>query len=110
MTPDDHAVEAPIQPPDALASLSAYLRYIAERHLGVDLRAKGGASDLVQTALLAAHQAGHQLRGRTPRERRGWLRRILVNALRQFRRRWRSRCRDVSREVPLDHPSARRQL
>jgi RNA polymerase sigma-70 factor (ECF subfamily) len=63
----------------------------------------------VQTALLAAHQAGDQGRSRTPEQRRGWLRRILLNALSKFRRRWRGRWRDVSREVALDRPPSARQ-
>ena len=92
---------------EGVVSIRGYLLHIAEGHLGRDLHAKGGASDLVQTALLAAHVARDQFRGDSPAEYKGWVRRILLNVLGKFRRHWRrSRGRDVGREVPLDQPAA----
>ena len=87
----DLPTDTPLAPADDLAPLRGYLLYLAEQHLGDDLHAKGGASDLVQTALLAAHQARDRYQGHSPEELRGWLRRILLNAVRKFRRRW-QRC------------------
>ena len=88
---------------EAFAWARGYLLYIAEQHLDAELHAKGGASDLVQTALLAAPRPPTSSAA-TPRSARGWLRRILLNVLRKFRRRWRAAARNVSREVPLDRP------
>jgi RNA polymerase sigma-70 factor (ECF subfamily) len=91
---------------EGVVPIRGYLLHIAEQHLAGDLHAKGGASDLVQTALLAAHVARDQFRGDSPEAYKGWVRRILLNVLGKFRRHWR-RCRgrDVSREVPLDQPT-----
>jgi RNA polymerase sigma-70 factor (subfamily 1) len=91
---------------EGVVPIRGYLLHIAEQHLAGDLHAKGGASDLVQTALLAAHVARDQFRGDSPEAYKGWVRRILLNVLGKFRRHWR-RCqgRDVAREVPLDHPT-----
>lgn len=91
---------------EGVVPIRGYLLHIAEQHLGSDLHAKGGASDLVQTALLAAHRARDQFRGDSPRAYRGWLRRILLNVLAKFRRRWRCRVRAAAREVPFGQPHA----
>jgi RNA polymerase sigma-70 factor (ECF subfamily) len=91
---------------EGVVPIRGYLLHIAERHLAGDLQAKGGASDLVQTALLAAHAARDQFRGDSPEAYRGWVRRILLNILGKFRRYWRSRqARGVGREAPLDLPT-----
>src|SRR5262249_28251681 len=79
-----------------------YLLLIARQELEPDLRAKGGASDLVQEALYDAVGAFDQFRGATPDELRAWLRRILLNNLASFARRYRAadkRC--VRREVAI---------
>ncbi|AMV27339.1 RNA polymerase sigma factor [Gemmata sp. SH-PL17] len=65
-----------------------FLLSIANAELPDRLRPKGGASDLVQNTLAAAHEARHQFTGRTVGELRAWLRAILVNELAGFRRRY----------------------
>jgi RNA polymerase sigma-70 factor (ECF subfamily) len=87
---------------ESLAPIRGYLLHLAERHLGRDLHAKGGASDLVQTAFLAAHENRAQCRATSHAQVKGWLRRILLNAARKFRRRFRSQSRAACREVSLD--------
>lgn len=95
--------------PDDAAALRAYLLFVAERHLDHDLRAKAGPSDLVHDALLAAHAARHDYCGSTTEEHRSWLREILINLIKNFRRRYRDTLsRRVDREVPIDgHEPAR---
>jgi RNA polymerase sigma-70 factor (ECF subfamily) len=98
-------------PPDApvgdrfvhvLEACRQFLLAVANAELPADLRAKGGASDLVQDALAAAHQSRHQFAGRTVADLRAWLRSILANELAMFRRRYAgTAARDVRREVPL---------
>ncbi|MFO0844184.1 MAG: sigma-70 family RNA polymerase sigma factor [Gemmataceae bacterium] len=93
---------------ESFTSIRDYLLHLAERHLGGDLHAKGGASDLVQSALLAACEHREQFRGSSDAQYKGWLRQILLNAARKFRRRWRGPTRAVSREVSLDAQPALR--
>jgi RNA polymerase sigma-70 factor (ECF subfamily) len=98
-------------PPDAplgtdfaavLETCRHFLLAVANAELPADLRAKGGASDLVQESLAAAHAVRHQFRGRTLSDLRAWLRAILRNELGALRRRYRdTAARDVTREVPL---------
>jgi RNA polymerase sigma-70 factor (ECF subfamily) len=99
MSPD-----APTADPfgDALETSRRFLLTIANAEFPPGLRAKGGASDLVQEALTAAHQARDQFHGHTLADLRAWLRAILLNELATFRRRYRdTAARDVGREVPL---------
>jgi RNA polymerase sigma-70 factor (ECF subfamily) len=80
-----------------------YLLLVANRELEDRLRAKGGASDLVQETLLEAHRDFAKFEGTTRAEVLAWLRRILLNNLSNFRRRYaqaENRC--VAREVSLD--------
>ncbi len=92
--------------PEALgAVLEAHRRYlllVAEKELAHDLRAKGGASDLVQDTFIEAQRDFRQFRGETDNEFRGWLRRILLRNLGNFTQRYRGTdMRDVGREVEL---------
>ena len=81
----------------------AYLLHVATRELGDDLRAKIGASDLVQETLLQGQQAVERFRGRTEDELRAWLRQILLHNLARSHRFYRATSkRDVGRERPLD--------
>ena len=85
---------------DALASARQFLLTVANAELPAALRAKGGASDLVQDTFVAAHRARDQFAGRTVAELRGWLRAILLRELAMFRRKYRGAAsRDVRREV-----------
>ena len=79
-----------------------FLLSIANAELPDRLRPKGGASDLVQSALSAAHEARHQFTGRTVGELRAWLRVILINELAGFRRRYLgTAARSARLELPL---------
>lgn len=85
---------------DVLETCRRFLLTIANEELPDQLRAKGGASDLVQETLAAAHHARVQFSGSTLADLRAWLRSILLNELAMFRRRFlATEQRDVSREV-----------
>src|SRR5262249_38100688 len=87
----------------ALEGCRGYLLGIAEGELPPDLRAKGGASDLVQQTFLEAHRDFAHFAGGTAEELRAWLRRLLVNNVANFTRAFRATAkRRVGREVPLD--------
>jgi len=79
-----------------------YLLAIATEEVGLHLKAKGGASDLVQDTFLNATRDLRQFSGRSPDEFRGWLRGILKHSLLNFRRQYLDTAkREASREVPL---------
>ena len=91
---------------DALGRLlegcRAYLLLVANRRLGTDLQAKGGASDLVQETFLEAQNDFPQFRGRTHQDLLNWLRGILRHNLADFCRRYRDRAaRQIGQERPL---------
>jgi RNA polymerase sigma-70 factor, ECF subfamily len=99
-------VDARAGSPEALGqALEVHRRYlllVAEKELAPDLRAKGGASDLVQDTFIEAQRDFEQFRGESGNEFRGWLRRILLHNLGAFTRRYRDTdMRDVGREVGL---------
>jgi RNA polymerase sigma-70 factor, ECF subfamily len=82
-----------------------YLLLIAEKNLDPDLRAKCGASDLVQETFLEAQRDFADFAGRTEAEWLAWLRRILDHNAADFVRRYRGTGkRQVGREVPLAGP------
>ena len=89
----------------------SYLRLLAGLQVGTRLRAKLDPSDLVQQALLRAHQAREGFRGTTPAEMIAWLRQILARTLADASRDLGRERRDVSRErsleASLDQSSAR---
>jgi RNA polymerase sigma-70 factor (ECF subfamily) len=73
---------------------------IAQQELGPELRAKGGASDLVQETFLDAQRLLGQFQGTTEGEWTAWLRQLLLNNLADFVRRYRATGkRRISREV-----------
>jgi len=79
----------------------------AERELDPRLRAKAGASDLVQQTFLEAQRDFGQFRGGTEDELLAWLRRLLLNNLANFARQYRgTRKRAVNREVRLSGPDS----
>jgi RNA polymerase sigma-70 factor (ECF subfamily) len=79
-----------------------YLLLIAEREMDQDLRAKGGASDLVQETFLKAHRHFARFQGDSEAELRAWLRRLLLNNLADFGRLYRETDkRSIGREVGL---------
>jgi RNA polymerase sigma-70 factor, ECF subfamily len=86
----------------ALESYREYLHLLARIHLGGRLRAKVDPSDVVQQALLKAHERREQLRGRTEAERGAWLRQILTTTLADTARRFGADRRDAGRERSLE--------
>jgi RNA polymerase sigma-70 factor (ECF subfamily) len=67
------------------------------------LQAKGGASDLVQETLVDAVRAFANFKGDSADDLRRWLRRLLLNNLVSFARRYRGAGkRQVGREVALE--------
>src|SRR5262249_28274160 len=64
------------------------------------LRAKGGASDLVQETFLDAQRDFHRFHGSSEEELLAWLRQVLRHKLANFRRHYHATDkRDVAREV-----------
>ncbi len=88
---------------DALEGYRGYLLAMAEKKLGADVRSKAGASDLVQETFLEAQRDFGRFRGKTRREFRVWLRRILLHNVGVFASQYRDTGkRDVGREVGLN--------
>jgi RNA polymerase sigma-70 factor (ECF subfamily) len=89
----------------AVEACRQYLLLIADRELDSSpaLRARGGASDLVQETMLVAQTRFDRFTGDTEAELRAWTRRILLHRLAQFRRRHSGTGkRSIGREVPLE--------
>jgi RNA polymerase sigma-70 factor, ECF subfamily len=86
-----------------LESYRNYLRLLARSGIGDGLRGKADPSDVVQEALLKAHQHFAQFRGQTEPELIAWLRKILARNLADLARRY---CavegRQVARERSLE--------
>src|SRR5437660_10323695 len=86
----------------------SYLRLLAGLRVGARYRAKLDPSDLVQQALLRAHQAATEFRGTTSAEMAAWLRRLLARTLAAGLRDLGPEKRDVTRErtlaAALDEP------
>lgn len=72
----------------ALVSFRQYLLLVANQGLDPSLAVKGGASDIVQDALIRAQRSFGHFRGRSEAEWRSWLRTILVRRLAHHRRRY----------------------
>lgn len=80
-----------------------YLRLVADRELGDELRGKLDASDIVQQALLDAQQDLRDFRGSNEPQLRAWLVKLVRHNLVDEGRRYRNtQRRDLSREVSLD--------
>jgi len=87
----------------ALEACRDYLLRIAQRELGPDLQAKGGASDLVQVTVLDAIRDFAHFHGNTDTELLQWLRRLLRNNLADFTRQYRDTAkRQIGQEVRLE--------
>lgn len=85
-----------------LESFRGYLLLVAQQEIAPDLQAKGGASDLVQETLLDALRGFGQFPGGSEADLRAWLRRLLLNNLFSFTRRYRQADkREVGRELSL---------
>jgi RNA polymerase sigma-70 factor (ECF subfamily) len=79
----------------------SYLLLLARVRLDPIVRARIGASDVVQQTLLEAHRDLEQFRGRTVGEQAAWLRQILGRNLANVVRDQRRDKRDVARDQPL---------
>lgn len=79
-----------------------YLRILAATCISRDVRGKTDASDVVQEAMIKAHQSFHQFRGTTEQEWISWIRRILANTLTDLHRKFSLAGRKVSRERSLE--------
>jgi RNA polymerase sigma-70 factor (ECF subfamily) len=87
----------------ALEACRRYLLRIADHELDADLRAKGGASDLVQQTFLEAQRDFAQFHGESEQELLAWLRRLLRHNVADFTRRYHGTAkRGAGREVPLE--------
>ena len=82
----DRALLAPEDAAGRLEGCRQYLLMVANEVIGPGLRAKLGASDLVQDTFLEAQRHLNVFRGRTEAELRGWLRKILECRLANIRR------------------------
>jgi RNA polymerase sigma-70 factor (ECF subfamily) len=86
-----------------LESFRNYLRLLARTGIDASLQGKADPSDVVQEALLKAHQSFDQFRGQSEAELAAWLRQILRNVLHDLLRRYQAAGqRQVSRERPLE--------
>jgi len=89
----------------ALEGCRGYLLQIAWEELDPALRAKGGASDLVQETFLKAQRHFAQFQGQSEAELKAWLRQTLLHNVADFSRLYQQTDkRRVSREVPLAPP------
>jgi RNA polymerase sigma-70 factor (ECF subfamily) len=84
-----------------LERFRSYLLLLARARLDPLVRAKVGASDVVQQTLLEAHRDRDRFRGRTVGEQAAWLRQILARNLANVVRDRRRDKRDVAREQGL---------
>jgi RNA polymerase sigma-70 factor, ECF subfamily len=85
-----------------------YLLLVAGRELDSELRAKGGASDLVQETFMEAQRDLWRFQGSTEQEFRAWLRQLLRHNLSNFARRYRDTVkRRLVREVSLNGDDSR---
>src|SRR5436190_23322173 len=83
-----------------LEACRGYLLLIAQQELDPNLRAKGGASDLVQETFLKAQRHFGRFQGDSEVELLAWLRRLLLNNLANFARQYRdTNKRRLGREV-----------
>jgi RNA polymerase sigma-70 factor (ECF subfamily) len=85
----------------ALETCRRYLLLVAERELSPALRAKGGASDLVQQTFLEAQRDFAHFQGQTEAELLAWLRQLLLHNVSKLARRYHTQKRGVAREVDL---------
>jgi RNA polymerase sigma-70 factor (ECF subfamily) len=94
----------------ALENCRDYLLLVANRELAPDLRAKGGASDLVQETFLEAQRDFSHFQGASADELRAWLRRLLLNNVANFVRHYRGTAkRQLGREQSLTPDDSSRQ-
>jgi RNA polymerase sigma-70 factor (ECF subfamily) len=86
----------------ALESCRRYLLRVAGRRLDPELRAKGGASDVVQQTFLEAQRDFTQFAGDSEAEWLAWLRHLLLHNVGKLQRHYRTGKRRADREIALD--------
>lgn len=87
----------------ALEACRAYLLMVAEREIDPALRAKGGASDIVQETFVEAHRAFPHFTSQSHEEFLAWLRAMLLNNVKDFRRKFQgTQKRSANREIAID--------
>lgn len=92
---------------DVLEACRTYLLHVANRELDAHLRAKGGASDIVQQTFMEAQHDFSRFAGNSEAELLAWLRKILLNNLANFRRHFAQTAkRSVNREVTIHPPDS----
>jgi RNA polymerase sigma-70 factor (ECF subfamily) len=94
----------PGQPDDAdhrLEQFRAYLETLTWIQIDPRLRAKFGLSDVIQDTLLQAYRDLDSIEAMDVDGQKRWLRRMLINNLRDEIDRWRTEGRDVHREKSL---------
>ncbi|MCE2753160.1 MAG: sigma-70 family RNA polymerase sigma factor [Pirellula sp.] len=83
------------------------LKAIVSRKIDKELGGKADASDVLQDALSAAQANIEQMATKTPREFRGYLRRVLMTKIQDLKRRFlKSQKRDVHRELNAEDISS----
>ncbi|XZE35046.1 sigma-70 family RNA polymerase sigma factor [Pirellulaceae bacterium SH501] len=83
-----------------------YLKSIATAQLASIYHSKLDPSDVVQKSLLLAYASKSQFRGTNAKEKRGWLRKILLRTIYRSIRDLKARCRDHKREMSFDPSGA----
>jgi RNA polymerase sigma-70 factor (ECF subfamily) len=86
---------------EAFERARPYLRLLAQTNLGERLKQKVDASDVVQQALLKAHEDRDQFKGESEQQLVAWLKTILKNRLIDMARHWKGQKRDIDRDVNL---------
>jgi RNA polymerase sigma-70 factor (ECF subfamily) len=87
----------------ALEACRGYLLHVANHGLDANLRAKGGASDLVQETFFEAQRDFGDFHGSSEHELLAWLRQFLLQNVANLSRRYRgTEKRSVGREVELE--------
>ena len=83
------------------------LKAIVSRKIDKELDGKADASDVLQDALSAAQANIDQIATKTPREFRGYLRRVLMTKIEDLKRRFlKTQTRDVHRELTAEDISS----
>src|SRR5262249_9446964 len=100
--PDFASVPGGPPVPDEWDRYRDYLHLLARLRLPPALRARVGASDLVQQSLLEAHRAGERVAALEEPARAAFLRRVLANNLIDLGREHGAQARDVARERSIE--------